>query len=218
MHDTAHDIGRRFFETYCAIGPVAILEIGALDINGTLRDGAPAGSAYTGVDLSPGPCVDIVLQDPSSLPFEEECFDAVVASSCFEHDSMFWATFIEMVRVAKTGGYIYINAPSNGSYHSYPADNWRFYPDASLALAAWARHQRREIELIESFIAKRRTDQWNDCVMVFRKGLRGDAIRRRIVDALPGACNIRRSAAGDVENLMVPSEDMLLLDKARARL
>jgi SAM-dependent methyltransferase len=218
MHDTAHDIGRRFFEMYFAVPPIAILEIGSLDVNGTLRDCAPAGSAYTGVDLAPGRGVDIVLEDPHSLPFADERYDAVVSSSCLEHDPMFWATFIEMVRVAKTSGYIYINAPSNGSYHAYPADNWRFYPDAPLALTAWAHHRVREIELIESFVARRKADQWNDCVMVFRKGLGRDALHRRIVDRLPGSCNIRRSAAGKVENLTVSSEDMLLLDATKAQL
>jgi len=218
MHDTAHSIGRQFFETYFAVPPAEILEVGSFDVNGSLRDCAPGGGIYTGVDISPGPGVDIVLEDPHSLPFADDRFDAIVSSSCFEHDPMFWVTFVEVVRVAKTGGIIYINAPSNGPYHAYPFDYWRFYPDAALSLVKWAKHNGREIELIESFIAKRRGDLWNDCVMVFRKGEGGNAIYRRIVDELPGSYNIRRSASGGLENMTEFSEDMLLLDEAKARL
>lgn len=43
-------------------------------------------------------------------------------------------TFLEYARVIKPGGMIYINAPSNGDYHRYPDDNWRFYPDCGRVL------------------------------------------------------------------------------------
>jgi predicted O-methyltransferase YrrM/SAM-dependent methyltransferase len=217
MHDTARDIGQRFFETYVELPLAKILEIGSYNVNGTLRDCAPPGAIYVGVDLSPGPGVDIVLEDPHLLPFADKHFDAVVSSSCFEHDPMFWVTFMQAVRVTKTGGFIYINAPSNGSYHTVPFDNWRFYPDAALSLVKWASHNGHQVELLESFIAKRQRDVWNDCVMVFCKGLKSKTGHRRIVDVLPGAYNIRRSATGDVENRQIHTEDMLLLDEARAR-
>lgn len=218
MHDTARDIGRSFFETYFERRPIAVLEVGSMNINGSLRELAPPSSIYTGVDLSPGLGVDIVLEDPNTFPFEDERFDAVVSSSCFEHDPMFWVTFLEVVRVAKTGGYVYINAPSNGQYHAYPSDNWRFYPDASLALANWARLQGHEIELIESFIARRKADEWNDCVMVFRKGQGGHTIPRRVVDTFPGSYNVRRGATESVENFVSASEDRQLLDESKGLL
>jgi glycosyltransferase involved in cell wall biosynthesis len=217
MHDTARDIGQRFFETYVELPLAKILEIGSYNVNGTLRDCAPPSAIYVGVDLSPGPGVDIVLEDPHLLPFADEHFDAVVSSSCFEHDPMFWVTFMQVVRVTKTGGFIYINAPSNGSYHTVPFDNWRFYPDAALSLVKWASQNGHQVELLESFIAKRQRDVWNDCVMVFCKGLKSKTGHRRIVDVLPGAYNIRRSATGDVENRQIHTEDMLLLDEAKAR-
>ncbi len=128
MHDTAYEIGRQFFETYFGQQTCLILEVGSQNVNGTLRDCAPPGSTYVGVDMTAGEGVDIVLTDPHVLPFAEEYFDATLASSCLEHDQMFWVTFLEMLRVTRTGGYLYLNTPSNGAYHSYPYDNWRFYP------------------------------------------------------------------------------------------
>jgi hypothetical protein len=44
-----------------------------------------------------------------------------------------------MARVVKSGGFIYLNAPSNGYVHNHPLDIWRFYPDAGIALEKWAK-------------------------------------------------------------------------------
>jgi SAM-dependent methyltransferase len=107
-----------------------------------------------------------VLGVSASFPFDNESFDLAVSTSCFEHDQMFWLTFAELARVLRTGGYIYINTPSNGDYHSYPYDNWRFYPDAGLALEAWAGKLGLRLSLLESFTAPRKRDIWNDFVMV----------------------------------------------------
>ena len=101
MHDTAHAIGRLFFETYFPGRAIAVLDIGSQSVNGSLRDCAPAGSSYTGVDLGAGPGVDVVLDKPPHLPFFDQSFDAVVSSSAFEHDPAFWLTFTEMLRVTK---------------------------------------------------------------------------------------------------------------------
>ena len=217
MHDTAIALGRQFFQTYLGVGRARILDIGSRDVNGTLRGEAPPGSTYTGVDLEAGPGVDIVLQDPYSLPFEENEFDAVVSSSCFEHDPMFWLTFTEMIRVTRQQGHIYVNAPSNGTYHLYPSDNWRFYPDSGKALVAWAQRHGSAIVLVESFIARRQADVWNDCVMVFCKGQTTDStVSGRIVDAFPASYNIRRSGDGAVTNLNELTEDMILLRQTDA--
>lgn len=198
MHDTAFELGQLFFKTYLTgrLG-VAILDVGSLNVNGSLRQCAPVESVYTGVDLIAGDGVDIVLEESHKLPFGAGVFDAVVSTSCFEHDPMFWLTFIEIVRVTKPGGIIYVSAPSNGCYHRYPLDNWRFYPDAGISLEAWARHQGFELRLLELFIARRRNDVWNDCVMVFERGPTGQLFGQRMCDDFSDAMNVRRSDRPD---------------------
>ncbi len=223
MHDTAFEIGRRFFELYCGGAELGearaeILEVGAEIVNGSLRDAAPANVRYTGMDLSPGPGVDVVLNDPTRFPFPNAQFDAVVSSSCLEHDPMFWITFLEMVRVLKEGGFLYVNVPSNGEYHRYPTDNWRFYPDSGLALMKWARRQNHHLFMAESFVARRSADQWNDCVMVFRKDIPAAAGQRRIADTLPPPYNVHRAEDGPIENQSRLTEDMALLLQLRAEL
>ena len=155
----------------------SVLEIGSMDVNGTLRDHQPPQSQWTGVDLEAGKGVDIVLDSSHTLPFTDASFDLVIASSVFEHDPFFWKTFTEMVRVTKPNGFIYISAPSNGVVHRYPLDIYRFYPDAGHSLKEWARMQYPEVRLVESFIADQNyyvgeplTSHWNDFTAVFQRG------------------------------------------------
>lgn len=168
MHDTAYSIGRAFFESYVCPRH-RILEIGSMNVNGSLRDFCPEGAPYVGIDLQRGAGVDVVVHRISQLPFAAEVFDIVVTSSCFEHDAMFWVTFLEICRVLKPGGYLYVNAPSRGEYHRFPIDAWRFFPDAGLALRDWARGNNYDMNLLESFIAENIRENWNDCVMIFGK-------------------------------------------------
>ena len=211
MHPSAMESGRRFFAAYLGTveGP-GIIDVGGLDVNGTLRTVAPPGSRYVSVDLAPGRGVDIVLEDPFSLPFPDESFDCAVSTSCFEHDTMFWLTFLEMCRVTRPGGHIYFNAPSRGPYHGYPGDCWRFYPDAGASLEAWGRRSGHVVSLVESFVIAD-THPFNDFVAVFRKGEaqpRADYLRDAMRAAYP-----RPGSGGDDLDLSPSSpEDLIFRD------
>ena len=202
-------LGKSFFNNYLDEDrELNILDVGSMNLNGTLRDVASPNWIYTGTDIEEGDGVDTILDDPHSFPFENETFDAIVSTSCFEHDDMFWVTFREMLRVLKSGGYIYINTPSNGNYHAHPVDNWRFYPDAGLALESWGRHNEAHLTLCESFVANEMQDIWNDYVMVFWKG---EGTPPKITDmsaVTGGAANIRRYGNDDMINPEPVPRDM----------
>lgn len=165
--------GRWFFEQYApffnGIDQPSIVDVGSMDVNGSLRQTAPEGFTYTGVDFAPGPGVDLVLSDPYVLPFENDSVDMVVSSSCFEHSELFWVSFLEILRILKPRGLFYLNAPSNGNYHRYPVDCWRFYPDCGGALITWAKRNGYRAALLESFVGNQVGDAWNDFVAVFLK-------------------------------------------------
>lgn len=95
--------------------------------------------------------VDVVLDDPYKLPLDDASVDIVVSSSCFEHSEMFWLVFLEVMRVLKSDGLFYLNAPSAGSFHQYPVDCWRFYPDSGKALITWAKRNGFNSALLESY-------------------------------------------------------------------
>lgn len=168
--------GKCFFETYCAgdLTGKVIIDVGAQDVNGSLREFSPAGASYIGVDFVDGNGVDVILTDPYKLPFENESVDVIVCSSVFEHSELFWLLYLECIRVLKPMGIMYLNTPSNGMVHRYPVDSWRFYPDSGHALAKWAQHNAYKTILLESFIGEKigpteGEGMWNDFICVFLK-------------------------------------------------
>ena len=146
----------------------SILEIGSYDVNGSLRVSKPPTANWTGLDFEEGPGVDLVVKPGNQLPFEDKAFDLVLASSVFEHDLEFWRTIRELARVSKPNGFIYLNAPSNGPFHRFPVDGFRFYPDASIAFLNLIRELHPDAELVESFISDQSPGEpWNDFVAIY---------------------------------------------------
>jgi SAM-dependent methyltransferase len=174
MHYSAYANAEKFYEKYCKINieNKKILDVGSYDVNGTMKPIFEKGQ-YVGLDMEEGPNVDIVGVS-HDIPFEQDEFDIVISSSCFEHDDMFWVSFQEMCRVLKPGGYMYIQAPSNGPYHGWPGDNWRFYIDSWKALEKWGKKLGYDIELVEHYIDETTPDPtypriWNDSIGIFKK-------------------------------------------------
>jgi SAM-dependent methyltransferase len=154
MHLSAMNNCKSFFQTYAEFFPsdksTKVVEIGSQDVNGSLRSVAPDAFDYIGVDFQAAKGVDVVLTDPYSLPFASESVDMVLSSSCFEHSEMFWLVLLEIMRVLKPRGLFYLNVPSAGSFHRYPVDCWRFYPDSGRALVQWSKRSGGNAELLES--------------------------------------------------------------------
>ncbi len=216
MHDTAFQIAGKFFQLYWRPGNQLIVELGSSSINGSLRDHQPPGSRYIGLDIKEGPSVDVIIDNSLNLPIADSEADCVISSSTFEHDKFFWQTFLELCRITKPGGFIYLNSPSNGEFHRYPSDYWRFYPDAGRGLEEWATTSGIKVTLVESFIAGRIGDQWNDFVAIFQ---RGEAEPRKDGEFLYNhfACqNIHRFNVEQIVGFERRTQDMQLLAEARA--
>lgn len=175
MHHSAYINAEKFAQKYVPnLEGKKVLDVGSYDVNGTLKPIFEKG-IYVGLDMELGPNVDVV-SDAHNIPFENEHFDVVTSSSCFEHDDMFWVTFLEMCRVVKPGGYLYVQAPSNGPYHGWPGDNWRFYIDSWKALEKWGKREGYDIQLIEHYIDETTPHAphegiriWNDSVAIYQK-------------------------------------------------
>ena len=185
MHPSAFKTGKAFFDVYAQPLTVAtVVDIGAQNVNGSLKAVCPTHLKYIGVDFVAGKGVDTVLDDPYTLPFDNEAVDIVVCSSCFEHAEMFWVLYLEILRILKSDGLFYLNVPSNGEFHRYPVDCWRFYPDSGRALVTWAKRNHYTPLLLESFVARQDGDLWNDFVAVFLKDeSRAALYPERIVDS-----------------------------------
>lgn len=169
MHKTAEQNAKRFFKTYVANESKNFLEIGSYLSSFNIRSLSPENSNYVGVDLNSGPGVDVVLDDPYILPFDNNSFDYVISSSCFEHSEFFWLLFLEIIRVLKPTGLFYLNAPSNGDFHRYPVDCWRFFPDSGNAMSKWAIKNGYNTAVVEQYTSDKESDIWSDYVSIFIK-------------------------------------------------
>jgi len=174
MHPSAYANAIKFYQKYCYFlsDSSFVLDIGSYDVSGCLKP-IFQKHRYIGVDMVEGPNVNITCSN-ENIPFKDNFFDVIVSSSCFEHDDFFWLTFLEMGRLLKTNGFIYINAPSNGPYHAHPQDNWRFYIDSWKALEKWAKRNNQNINLVESYIDKDNATEngaplWEDSVAIYQK-------------------------------------------------
>ena len=217
MHPSALENCRLFFESYSdyfrANQSTRVLEIGSQDVNGSLKQLCPQHFQYIGVDFVPGKNVDVVLDDPYKLPFEDNTFDIILSSSCFEHSQMFWLLFLEISRVLSNQGLFYLNAPSNGMFHRYPVDCWRFYPDSGEALALWAKREGFNIKLLESFISQQDGGSsaeyhWSDFVAVFTKyDVNPKSYERGILSRKQTFFNAKRDGTSEFLNKTAMTED-----------
>lgn len=113
----AHREQRRFCEEVRARFPerfrgTAVLEVGALNVNGTVRD-LFADGRYVGLDCRPGPGVDVVaLAHEYAAP--DGAFDVVCALETFEHDPHAPATIRNMLRVLRPGGLFFMTCAGEG--------------------------------------------------------------------------------------------------------
>lgn len=102
-----------------------VLEVGSYNVNGSVRELLP--TPYTGVDVQPGPGVDMVA-DAGELPFPDAAFGTVVSTEMLEHALDPVACIAEMVRVLRPGGLLLVTARGNGFPHHNPPDRWRIMP------------------------------------------------------------------------------------------
>lgn len=126
--DFAHKARRDF-----GIAPGRVLEVGSLDVNGSVREVFEPGSqCYRGIDRAPGPGVDEVMDGRAALGvFGYGVFDTVVCCECLEHDPRPWELIAAMHGLLAPGGHLFVSTPTFGfPYHGYPKDYWRLSEDA----------------------------------------------------------------------------------------
>lgn len=115
MHPEAHAAMDRML-TEAGIDRAAtlrVLDLGGADINGTARGLLPKAE-WTGLDIEPGPGVDIVADATKwDIPRNIE-FDAVVCTELLEHVEC-WLLVLHTASAAlKPGGHLFITCASDG--------------------------------------------------------------------------------------------------------
>ncbi|MGI9155276.1 MAG: class I SAM-dependent methyltransferase [Marmoricola sp.] len=90
-----------------------VLEIGAYDVNGSIRKAFGKAGEYVGVDLTDGPGVDLIAYG-HEVDHPDGSYDLAVSGECFEHDPHWRDTFTNMVRMTRPGGLVVFTCASRG--------------------------------------------------------------------------------------------------------
>jgi SAM-dependent methyltransferase len=112
-----HDQAKRFTEFVKSILPdyfsnKIILDVGSGDINGNnkfLFDTCE----YHGNDVIQAPNVTIVSKT-KDLPFENNTFDTIISTECFEHDPEYAKSFLNIYNILKPNGLFFFTCASTG--------------------------------------------------------------------------------------------------------
>jgi SAM-dependent methyltransferase len=113
------------------------LEIGSRECGHTVsfRQAFTAGAGdYLGVDIEPGPGVDVALDLTADFSLVSRLLPARFASifclSVLEHCRQPFLMAENVQRLLEPGGVLYVSVPFAWEIHSFPSDYWRFTPDA----------------------------------------------------------------------------------------
>lgn len=123
----------------------SVLEIGSLEWNGSVRSFFGGASRYVGIDILPGPGVDIV-QNAKETTFEPGAFDTLVCLSLFEHDPSWEASFGHNLQWLREDGLAFICWGAEGNIRHLP-EPWAIVPVEKFmeAARAWP------VEIVDAF-------------------------------------------------------------------
>jgi SAM-dependent methyltransferase len=119
-----------------------VLEIGSLDLNGTVR-GYFTDCDYTGLDVAAGPGVDVVCEG-QKYDAPDATFGTVICCEVMEHNPYWADTFRNMMRLLKPGGLMVMSCatgwrPEHGTARSNPENSpltvdqgWEYYHNLSV--------------------------------------------------------------------------------------
>jgi SAM-dependent methyltransferase len=130
----------RFLPRYFA--GTRVLEIGSLDVNGSVRGFFPQPARYVGIDVAAGPGVDRVCLG-HEFHEDEGRWDAVLSCESFEHNPHYRETFANMISLARPGALVLFTCaapgrPEHGTSRTSPeaspltvAQGWDYYKNLS---------------------------------------------------------------------------------------
>lgn len=112
-----------------------ILELGSRNVTGANLRSKFSVADYVGFDFYAGENVDVVgdAHKLSSYFNGQEKFDLIFSSAVFEHLHMPWVAALEIQKMLKIGGFVFIETHFSFSSHERP---WHFFQFSDMGLRA----------------------------------------------------------------------------------
>ena len=130
----AHQKWHNHLVELCNKPGMRILEIGSREVTGPSNSRQRFSEAeYIGFDYYAGDNVDVVGDAHKLTHYfpDGEQFDLIFSSACFEHFAMPWVVAIEIAKLLKIDGYVFVETHFSYSSHERP---WHFFQFSDMAL------------------------------------------------------------------------------------
>ena len=126
------DLFKTFLDALGRLENGAVLEIGSRDRSHMVRKQLiPQHLRYVGLDVKPGPNVDVVGDAHRMTEVLGGAqFDGVFGIATFEHILMPWVAAVQMNKVMKLGAIAFVHSHQSFPLHEQPWDFWRFSDQA----------------------------------------------------------------------------------------
>jgi Methyltransferase domain len=113
---------------------VRILEVGSRNVTGGTSKKFFSQADYVGFDFYEGENVD-VIGDAHKLSsyFGEQKFDLIMSSAVFEHFHMPWLVALEIQKLLRIGGHVFVETHFSFGTHERP---WNFFQFSDMGLRA----------------------------------------------------------------------------------
>ncbi|MEE7459559.1 methyltransferase type 11 [Methylorubrum populi] len=112
-----------------------VLEVGSRNVTGANFRHRFSRAEYVGFDFYAGENVDVVgdAHRLSSYFAQDERFDLIFSSAVFEHLAMPWLAAVEIGRLLKVGGHVFVETHFSFRSHERP---WNFFQFSDMGLRA----------------------------------------------------------------------------------
>lgn len=130
-NEISHDnwvsyLSERFNKRGCRV-----LEVGSRVVTGACNREKFNNAEYIGFDIYEGDNVDVVGDAHKLSCYFDDKFDLIFCSAVFEHLAMPWKVSVEMIKLLKLNGYVFIETHYSYSSHERP---WHFFQFSENAL------------------------------------------------------------------------------------
>lgn len=136
--DIAHGKWEDYLVKLCDKPGMRVLEVGSRNVTGANFRHRFQHASYVGFDYYSGENVDIVGDAHKLSSYFDEKFDLIFSSAVFEHLAMPWMVSVEIIKLLKKGGYVFIETHYSYSSHERP---WHFFQFSENALEVLFPHK-----------------------------------------------------------------------------